>query len=292
VEKLQWESLPPGRVAAIEEVTGSVVKAECTTGGLMPGLAAVVHAGNGRYFVKAAPADSPAALLYEREMSANAALPANVPAPRMRYSSGEGGWLVMVLDFLDARDADLSPGSPDLDGVLTALTVISAARAWDAAPPVSANVTALQDKAAALLGKQPGGQPWDMYRAAIEGFDTATLTGDRLVHYDLHPGNLKVTADAGVLAVDWAFACAGAPWIDAVLLVPRLIEAGHTPATAERLASRLPAWPTAPGPAVTALAAFWTMFREYKAIHGPEDARAFREQAARAGRSWVEYRMR
>jgi hypothetical protein len=34
------------------------------------------------------------------------------------------------------------------------------------------------------------------------------------------------------------------------------------------------------------------MFREYKAIHGPEDARPFREQAALAGRSWVEYRMR
>jgi hypothetical protein len=43
---------------------------------------------------------------------------------------------------------------------------------------------------------------------------------------------------------------------------------------------------------VTALAALWTMFREYKAIHGPEGARAFREQAARAGRAWVEYRMR
>ena len=292
MEKLQWESLPPDRVAAIEEVTGSVVKAECTTGGLMPGLAAVVHAGNGRYFVKAAPADSPAALLYEREMTANAALPANVPAPRMRYSSREDGWLVMVLDFLDARDADLSPGSPDLDGVLTALAAISAARVWDAAPRVIANVTALQDKAAALLGKQPGGQPSDRYRAAIEGFDTAALTGDRLVHYDLHPGNLKVTADAEVVAVDWAFACVGAPWIDAVLLVPRLIEAGHTPATAERLASRLPAWRTAPGSAVTALAALWTMFRQYKAIYGPEDARAFREQAARAGRSWVEYRMR
>jgi hypothetical protein len=291
VNKLQWESLPPSRVAAIEELTGSVVKAEGATGGLMPGLAAVIHTGNGKYFVKAAPADSPAALRYEREIAANAALPANIPAPRMRYSSREDGWLVMVLDFLDAGDADLSPGSPDLDGVLTALAAISAARAWDAAPPVSANVTALLDKAAALLGRQSGGQPWDMYRAAIEGFDTA-LAGDRLVHYDLHPGNLKVTADAKVAAVDWAFACAGAAWIDAALLVPRLIEAGHTPAAAERLASRLPAWRTAPRPTVTALAALWTMFREYKAIHGPEDARAFREQAARAGRSWVEYRMR
>jgi uncharacterized protein YycO len=51
-----------------------------------------------------------------------------------------------------------------------------------------------------------------MYRAAVEGFDTADLTGDQLVHYDLHPGNLKVTADADVAAVDWAFACAGAPY--------------------------------------------------------------------------------
>ena len=54
--KLQWESLPAGRVAAIEDLTGSVLKAESVTSGLMPGLAAVLHAGNGRYFLKAVPA--------------------------------------------------------------------------------------------------------------------------------------------------------------------------------------------------------------------------------------------
>jgi hypothetical protein len=75
VTKLQWESLPSGRVAAIEEVTGPVVKAESAAGGLMPGLAAVVHAANGQYFVKAVPTDSPAAGLYEREMTVNTALP-------------------------------------------------------------------------------------------------------------------------------------------------------------------------------------------------------------------------
>jgi hypothetical protein len=146
-------------MAAIEELTGSVVKAESSGGGLMPGLAAVIHTGNGKYFVKAAPADGPAARLYEREMAVNTALPANILAPRMQHSSRKDGWLVMVFDFLDARDADLSPGSPDLDGVVSALTAIGATRAWDAAPPASTNVTALQDKAAALLGRQPGGQP-------------------------------------------------------------------------------------------------------------------------------------
>lgn len=292
MDTLQWESLPPDRVAAIEELTGPIVKAESAAGGLMPGMAAFVHAANGRYFVKGIPADSPAAGLYEREIAANAALLASVPAPRMLYSSTEGGWLVMVLDYLEARDADLSPGSPDLDRVLSAVAAISAASAWVSALPVQVNLIALQDKATALLARQPGGEPWTSYQAAIERFDAAALTGDRLVHYDLHPGNLKVTADADVVAVDWAFACAGAPWIDAVFLVPRLIEAGHSPASAERLVSRLPAWRTAPASTVTALATLWTIFREYKAIYGPEDDRAFRRQAAHAGRTWVEYRMR
>jgi aminoglycoside phosphotransferase (APT) family kinase protein len=277
-------------VAAIEDLTGPVLKAESVTSGLMPGLAAVLHAGNGRYFLKAVPATSPAARLYEREMFANAVLPASVPAPRMQLCSGAGGWLVMVFDYLDARDADLSPGSPDLAGVLAALGEIGAVPEGGAVP-VTQNVAALRDKAAALLAKHPGGHPWDMYRAAINGLDDNDLVGGSLVHYDLHPGNLKVTADGRVLAVDWGFACSGTPWVDAVLLVPRLIEAGHSPASAERLMSHIRSWHTAPPNAVTALGALWTMFREYKALHGPMDGRAFRAQAARAGRAWVAHRM-
>ena len=56
--------------------------------------------------------------------------------------------------------------------------------------------------------------------------------------------------------------------------------------------AQLDVWEAAPPAAVTALAALWTMFREYKAIHGPPEARAFRAQAAQAGRSWITYRMR
>jgi hypothetical protein len=112
---------------------------------------------NGNASRPATPSDSPAAPLYEREMAANKSLPASVPAPRMLYSSSEGGWLVMVLDFLDARDVDLSPGSPDLDGIPAALAAINAVRECDAGQPVTANVAALQDKASALLGKPPEG---------------------------------------------------------------------------------------------------------------------------------------
>lgn len=80
--------------------------------------------------------------------------------------------------------------------------------------------------------------------------------------------------------------------MDAVLLLPRLIEAGHTPAQAEALMADVPAWNTAPADSVAGLAVLWTMFREYKALYGPEDLRAFRSRAAEAGRAWIEHRTR
>jgi hypothetical protein len=289
--KLAWESLPAELVAAVEAHAGPVVKAEAITGGLMPGVAAVLHSERGRYFIKAVPRDSPAVSLYAREMAAGAALPAVAPAPGLLLACDAGGWLVMVFAYLDGRDADLSPGSPDLPGVLGTLEAIGALPAWDTAPSVARNVMALTDKAAVLLGQQVAGYPWDMYAAAISGFDADRLADDHLVHYDLHPGNLKVTGDGQVLAVDWAFACAGPAWVDTALLIPRLIEAGHSSSAAEQLVSRLPAWAAAPPAEVTGLAALWTMFREYKALYGPPEARSFRAQAAQAGRSWISYRM-
>ncbi|WP_132193428.1 hypothetical protein [Actinomadura darangshiensis] len=78
--------------------------------------------------------------------------------------------------------------------------------------------------------------------------------------------------------------------VDAALLVPRLIEAGHSPAQAEALVAAHPGWRAAPPDAVTGLGALWTMFREHKAMRGPEEARAFRAEAAQAGRAWVAYR--
>jgi aminoglycoside phosphotransferase (APT) family kinase protein len=278
-------------VAAIEDRIGPVVKAEAITSGLMPGLAAILHTPDARYFVKAAPVGNPAYHLYEREAAANAILPAGMPAPPMLLATYAEGWLVMLFAYLDAADADLSPGSVDLPRVIAALRAIAAAPAAATAPSVAGNVAALQDKAAALLAMRPSGSPCDMYRAAISGFDTQALSGDRLVHYDLHPGNLKVTPTGTVNALDWAFACAGARWIDAAFLAPRLIEAGHTPAAAEQLLAQLPGWQAAPATSVTALAALWTMFREYKAHHGPEQSRPFRAQAAHAGRTWITYRM-
>jgi hypothetical protein len=74
------------------------------------------------------------------------------------------------------------------------------------------------------------------------------------------------------------------------MVVPRLIEAGHSPARAEALVAEMPAWETAPPNAVAGLAALWSLFREYKARLGPKDQRPHRARAAAAGRTWLTYR--
>jgi 5-methylthioribose kinase len=158
-------------------------------------------------------------------------------------------------------------------------------------PPVAVNLAMLQDKATALLSEGRQGQQWRMYADALDALTASFMEGTTLLHYDLHAGNLLVT-DIATYAIDWSYACRGAAWIDVALLVPRLIEAGHTPAEAESLVARIPAWRTAPTEAVTGLAGLWTVFREYMALYGPEETRPFRAKAAQAGRSWVAHRTR
>ncbi|MCQ0019310.1 phosphotransferase [Actinomadura madurae] len=135
-----------------------------------------------------------------------------------------------MFEFIDgARNADLSPGSLDLPHVLDALSRLEGP--GGALPAVAVNVELLQKTAAALLGENLPGSWWGMYAEAAAGLSPASLMGDRLLHYDLHSGNL-LTVDEKIYVIDWSFACRGRAWIDSALLVPRLIEAGHSPAQA------------------------------------------------------------
>lgn len=286
----RWEGLPGEVRAAVEERCGTVLKAEAAERGIMPGIAARLQVeGGGSVFLKGIAAGEPAARLYGCERAANLALAPTVPAPRMLWCAEVGGWVLLVFEFIDgARNADLSPGSPDLPGVVDALSRLGGP--GGELPCVSVNLDVLRKTAGALLDKNLRGASWGMYAKALEGLSLESLRGETLLHYDLHSGNLLVVGQR-VHVIDWSFACRGQAWIDAALLVPRLIEAGHSPAQAEALVSAHPAWRAAPADAVTGLGALWTMFREYKAMHGPEEARGFRAKAARAGRAWIAYRM-
>lgn len=293
--RMRWEDLPVAARDLLQQECGPVLKAEPITEGVTPGIAARLHIEDGgRIFLKAIPADGTAAHLYRRERWAASVLPSAAPAPRMLWSSVAEGWITLVFEHLDGRGADLSPASPDVPAVLDTVTRLGAlltpCPAADA-PPVAGNVDFLVARSRHLLGRPEGTLPYrDLYAAALDRFDAEDLAGATLLHYDPHPGNLWITDD-GVRVIDWGFAAAGAAWIDAFMLGPRLIEAGHTPEQAETLLVRVPAWRDAPPLAVNGLLAAWTLFRVSKAMHGPEEDREFRSRAAGAGRTWLAYRI-
>lgn len=290
---LQWENVPHAVTDQIAGKTGPIIKAApASDGKMIPGLTAILHGADGRrWFLKASPKDSPAAFLYQREMAANSLLPETIPAPRMEWASGENDWIAMLFEYMDGRGADLTPLSPDVPSVMSTIAVLSSHTATHILPPVAVHIRGLQEKAGRLIDCLPASETREI-RAAIEEFDTLDLAGKWYVHYDMHRGNLRVRPMGMVAVVDLAYACAGAQWLDAASIVPRLIQAGHSPADAERAVSVLPAWSTAPAEAVTGYAALWTAFRQYKAIYGPTNAHHARARAAEAGLAWISYRMR
>ncbi|GAA2692257.1 hypothetical protein [Nonomuraea recticatena] len=291
--RLDWEDLPDPVRAAVQDRCGAVVKAETATSGIMPGVAARLHTEHGSVFLKAINADNTAAFLHIREQWASRALPAAVAAPRLLWSDLVDCWHVMGFEYLEhAREADLSPGSPDLRPVLA--TVADLGRtltpATAGARSVTENIAPLQAKGKHLMNKNALGDDHGLHEAALNGLDLAAVEGNTFLHYDLSPSNLLITP-SGVRVIDWSFAVRGAAWVEPVMLAPRLIQAGHTPAQTEDLLEAVPAWRTAPPAAVTGLIALWTLFRLYKTQYGPEDGRAFRARAAEAGRAWLRFRL-
>ncbi|MCP2336514.1 hypothetical protein [Actinomadura rupiterrae] len=136
MRKPHWEGLPDFTRAAIEGRCGEIAKVEPVSRGIMPGLAARLHTvGGGRFFLKAVPDDSPAKDLYLRERKANAALTVTEFAPVMLWSSTGHGWVVMVFEYVDGREVDLSPGSPDLPKVVSLLRQLGSLPTWQNARP-------------------------------------------------------------------------------------------------------------------------------------------------------------
>ncbi|MFI0372933.1 phosphotransferase family protein [Actinomadura sp. 1N219] len=291
VRRHVWDDLSGAARAAVEERCGTVLEVEPAERGLMPGVAARLYTdGWGSVFLKGIPADDHAVRPYLRERAANLALAPSVPAPRMLWSGDAGGWVLLLFEFIEgARNADLSPDSSDLPGVLDALSQLGGA--GGALPSVAVNLEMLQERAATLVARKLDGPQWGMYAEAIAALSVGSLEGETLLHYDLHAGNL-LSDGREIYVIDWSFACRGQAWIDAALFVPRLIAAGHTPAQAEALVAVHPGWKAAPADVVTGLGALWTMFREYGSLYGPREARGFRARAAQAGRTWVAFRAR
>lgn len=139
-------------------------------------------------------------------------------APELLWRFDAAGWRILGFEFVNGRHADYSPGSSDLDLVAAAVEDLSAR---ECPPSVKLRV---EDRYAALDD-----------RAEV-------FAGPGLVHCDLNPDNVLITSDGAVRIVDWAFVSRGAAWLDLAFMVPWMIRAGHTPASAESWLSGYPLW--------------------------------------------------
>ena len=231
---MAWADLP-GHVRTIVEARAgaAVVAARDQRGGFSPGVAARLLIADGRrLFVKAmGPAGTPVtAAMHRGEARTLAALPPGVPAPRLLWSHDEGGWIVLGIEDVEGH----SPSTPwrreDLDKVVATLAAM-------ADTPAPADFPGVVEEAGAAftgwrdLAANPPSDlgPWERRHldrlTALEVSWADHAGGDRLLHLDLRADNLIIDEDGEVHIVDWAHACAGAPWVDLVFL---LTDVGHS----------------------------------------------------------------
>ncbi|WP_086819260.1 phosphotransferase [Allokutzneria sp. NRRL B-24872] len=232
--RIGWTELPRHVRAAVEEIIGGpVVEAVSQRGGFSPGTADRVRTAAGkRAFVKAVGTElndfSPQ--LHRREARVTAALPPEVPAPRLLGSYDDGDWVALVLEDVEGRHP-ATPWQPDeLERVLGAVS--TAAQMPDL---ISAEESLAEDFAGwRRLSENPPADldPWVarhldvLCRLADRGL--AATRGDALVHMDIRADNVLLGADGTVTVVDWPWACRGAEWLDrALLLINVRLHGGH-----------------------------------------------------------------
>ena len=229
--RLEWPFLPPNLRAWIERKCGSpVVSAISQTSGFTPGFASVLVCEDGsRHFVKAASvkAQRTFADSYREEARKLAALPTDVPAPRLLWHLDDD-WVVLGIEYVAARAPRRPWQADDLDAVLDALE-----QAADALtpPPDGLDLDTAEADFAPLL------EGWASLREGVAGLEPAHLAeaealaqryaevvgGDTLVHTDVRSDNILIDPEGRALVCDWNWPVRGAAWFDsfAALIGPR-----------------------------------------------------------------------
>jgi hypothetical protein len=224
-QRLEWRFLPRHVRALVEERCGSAVAhAESMGGGFTPGFASVLTCEDGsHHFVKAASvkAQRPFADSYREEARKLAALPEDVPAPRLLWSHDDD-WVVLGIEYVEAslparpwRVADLERC---LDAVERVADVLTPAPDRLELQPIAEEFGAWPAYWDRIRRRRPGLPHLEsLARLAVEFADVTA--GDTVVHTDVRDDNLLLTRSGDVLICDWNWPIAGAPWIDTLLLL-------------------------------------------------------------------------
>lgn len=292
-----WSAIPDSLRDAITARIGAVAHVDSPPGGFTPGLATRLRlSSGGEVFIKALPTDHALAGSYRHEAAIAARLPAAVPSPVLRWHEEMDGWLVLAYDAVDGRHPDIGPSGGDLPAVVDAIA---------AAQVPAGHLPRYTERIGPWLGgwsEIAADPPEDLHPWAAAHLDELAgseqdwlehADGSTLVHGDIRADNILVTGEGAVL-VDWALASSGARWLDLTALVPQMILAGHTPASAERHLARLDAWREVPASAVTSYAAahagYWTRAARQPSPPGAMHLRQYQNRAGRAAIEWAAWR--
>ncbi|WP_406297551.1 phosphotransferase [Embleya sp. NBC_00888] len=254
--RIDWDDLPAAVHYAVEVRTGPVLKAMTATEGVNSGIATLLHVPAGKVFLKGIPSGHGQVRTQEREALINPYVVA--VSPRLLWRFEAGGWNLLGFEAVPGRHADFAPGSPDLPRVAAVL------RRLGEIPLPDVPLKRLDERFVSYVNED----------------DRALLQGNALLHTDCAPHNVLVS-DQRALLIDWAWPTSGPAWADPAYLITRLIDAGHAAHDADQWARQeLPAWATAPRPAVAvfaqACARLWTEI----AANDPQDWKTRLERAA------------
>jgi Phosphotransferase enzyme family len=235
-----WAELPAPARARIEDLLACpVVAAQNCEGGFSPGFASRLTLADGRRaFVKAMDSDGwPAQALFHRaEARVAAALPASVPAPRFLGSFDDGRWVALAFESVDGTEPAQPWSLTDLDRVLAAVSQLGQVGTPSPIalprdhPRLGGWASVARDPS--RRARLPACSAWAASHLALlitlESEGLAAAQGPSLVHFDLFPHNILLTADE-VLFADWPHARLGAPFIDLLLLLSSAASSGIDP---------------------------------------------------------------
>jgi hypothetical protein len=261
VERIHWEDLPAETRRAVEKQTGTVWSAKTVSEGLNSAMAAILATEAGPVFAKGLHCAYPRRWTQDMESMINPYV-CHV-SPRLLWRV-QGEWDVLGFELVEGEHADYRPGSADLAKVMATIAKLGETTCPDV----------------------PVKRAEDRWRPYVDAPDELTwLQGDRLLHTDYNPLNVLVS-DGRALLIDWAWPTRGAGWIDPACLVLRLMANGHSPASAERAISNVPAWQAAPAGGVAVFSRACVRMWEEIARGNPV---AWTEGMAAAARAWAAF---
>ena len=302
--------MPEGVRSALERWLGSPVEAaESQAGGFSPGIAARIRTADGpRYFVKGVGPlpnrDSPG--MHRREARVLAAMPGGVAVPRLlwSYDDEESGWVLLVSQDIEGRHPRMPWSLDELDRVMDGLANLA-----DALTPSPLPISLVGSARGAFARSINGwcqlaeGPPSDLDRldawsrrnldriVELEPQAPEAVDGDTLLHLDVRADNVLLATNE-VWLFDWASACVGASWVDAVGFAPSVAMQGGPPP--EQVVARHPAARTADPAHITAAVAAVAGYFTHRALQPPPPGlptlREFQAAQGKVARDWLAQR--